>query len=108
MQRLIYLGLIVTTLGSGCDARVDSEYKGEPLLAFSGSLSIDNPQAAPDLVPALAFMDRSYNLHILDVDTQGSFPGSSSTSLSGCACPRAVRSSTTIWSRRAVANTTAA
>jgi hypothetical protein len=81
MHRTISFGVITAALLGGCDARVDDRYRGEPLLKITGSLTIDNPLAAGDLVPALAFMDRSATLHILDVDTQGQFPASFSLSV---------------------------
>lgn len=74
MQRSICLMGLASAALLACDARVNESYRGEPLLSITGSLLIEKAQVSPDLVPALAFMDRQLTMHILDVDTQGEFP----------------------------------
>jgi hypothetical protein len=64
----------LTFVLAGCDAKAGSAYQGESLMSLQGRVVIDNSDPPAELVPALAFVDRTATYHILDVEVRGEFP----------------------------------
>ena len=81
MRKLLWLGAIGAALCLGCDPRVGQEYRGEPLLSITGSLTIDDEHDWGSLAPVIAFIDPTDDpaqgertFQLLDVDSRGDFP----------------------------------
>jgi len=60
---------------SGCDPQAGVGYLGQPLFRMTGSVEIGDDRPDGQLVPALAFLNRSSSeLYFIDVEAEGEFP----------------------------------
>jgi len=67
------LSLVALASALGCDAQVNDEYTGEPLLTLKGTVVMTEEQANSNLVPCLAFYAGEW-LVFVDGEVSGEFP----------------------------------
>jgi len=71
------VNLLAFTCVLGCDAQVDHEYKGEPLLSLQGNVLVSKGQLGVENVPYLGLLDsdeRGTFLALVDGEVSGEFP----------------------------------
>lgn len=71
------LSLLAFASALGCEAQVNDEYSGEPLLSLRGNVLISQAQADSDLVPRIAFHEVEWEANtvvMIDGELSGEFP----------------------------------
>lgn len=71
------LGVLAIASAMGCEAQVDDDYTGEPLLSLQGNVVVTKDLADADLVPYLAFPGQDAEgsfLALIDGELTGDFP----------------------------------
>jgi hypothetical protein len=72
---LRYTGLAcVALIASACGDQASTEYRGEPLLEFTGSVELLEGSDGEPVVPTLAFEGPGGKWSIMEVDVEGVFP----------------------------------
>lgn len=69
------IGTLTFAATLGCEAQVNDEYAGEPLLSLRGNVVVSTDQVDNDAVPHIAFVDfHAKSIVLLDGEVSGEFP----------------------------------